>query len=64
MVNVSNNSRIDLYTINITSKELTITTTIDKFIYKIESLNLYNFLIYNSAIYFLSKELGICYVKN
>ncbi|CAD8190035.1 unnamed protein product [Paramecium pentaurelia] len=64
MVNFINNNRIDMYSINVTSKELTISTIIDKLIYKLQSLNLYNFLIYNQAIYFLSKELGVCYVKN
>ncbi|CAD8118400.1 unnamed protein product [Paramecium sonneborni] len=59
-----NNSRIDMYSINITSKEFTKSTMIDKLLYKLESLNIYAFLIYNSAIYFLSKELGLCYVKS
>ncbi|CAD8124159.1 unnamed protein product [Paramecium sonneborni] len=64
MIDYQNNSRIDIYSINLTSKELTISTIIDKLFYKIESFNLYDFLIYNSAIYFLSKELGLCYLKN
>ncbi|CAK62646.1 unnamed protein product (macronuclear) [Paramecium tetraurelia] len=64
MINVLNDSRIDIYTINITSKELIVSTRIDKQVYQIESLNLFDFLIYNSALYFLSKELGLCLIKN
>ncbi|CAK64459.1 unnamed protein product (macronuclear) [Paramecium tetraurelia] len=64
MVNFINNSRIDMYSINVTSKELTTFTIIDKLIFKLQSLNIYNFLIYNSAIYVLSKELGVCYIRN
>lgn len=64
LIDKFNDSKIYLYILNSTSYMITKTIYVEKIYYTLDSLNIYNFYIYNNSVYLLTREMGLCYSKN